>query len=95
MTISTARRPRLIAILGLTGEAGECADKIKKRIRGDDYDMAEWRKAFALELGDVLVYLSILAYHHGFLLSEIMRMSQEKLEDRKARGTKRGEGDDR
>lgn len=52
--------------LGLTGEAGEVADKLKKVIRDDGGEITfDRRQAIALELGDVLWYVAALARHLG------------------------------
>lgn len=80
--------------LGLAGEAGEFANKIKKIIRGD-LSVEDGRVAGALELGDALWYLSESARNLGYSLDDIARMNIEKLSDRKARGTIAGNGDAR
>lgn len=82
--------------LGIAGEAGECADKVKKWIRGDDGNLEmseERRNSIALEIGDVLWYCATLANDLGFSLEEIGRMNYEKLMSRKARGKLSGSGD--
>ena len=56
--------------LGLCGEAGEVADKIKKTIRGDS-SLVDVTGSIADELGDVLWYLAILADDLGFDLDKI------------------------
>ena len=51
--------------LGLTGESGEVAERIKKILRDDKKDLAdiiaEKRPEIIKEMGDVLWYLSALA----------------------------------
>lgn len=82
--------------LGLTGEAGELADKIKKvyRDKGGVFKQEE-REAIAKELGDVLWYLTRLGATLGFSLEQIAAMNIEKLSDRSKRGKIGGSGDDR
>ncbi len=98
--LRTAIFPQETAIvyptLGLTGEAGEVADKVKKTIRdfGGDFS-ADRRREIALELGDVLWYAATLARDLGFTLDEVARMNVEKLASRVARGKLHGEGDNR
>lgn len=75
--------------LGLTGEAGEAADKLKKMYRDDKFDAT----AFMLELGDALYYLARLGDHFGFTLQDIMDANEQKLENRRARGVLSGSGD--
>lgn len=82
--------------LGLAGEAGEVADKIKKVIRDDEYSITdEKRKAIVMEIGDVLWYCATLAHDLGYDLDTIARMNYEKLKSRKERGKIGGSGDDR
>jgi NTP pyrophosphatase (non-canonical NTP hydrolase) len=78
--------------LGLCGEAGEVAEKIKKSMRdGNKLDDL----AVAKELGDVLWYLANLAEDLGYDLSEIAQMNYEKLKSRQERNALKGNGDDR
>lgn len=79
--------------LGLTGEAGEIANKAKKLIR--DGDTPDKRAEMTKELGDVCWYLAVLAEELGMNLGKIMEDNVEKLADRKARGALRGSGDNR
>lgn len=79
--------------LGLNGEAGEVAEKIKKGIR--DGWREGWRDAVALELGDVLWYLTMLAQEINYPLDEIARLNYEKLASRAERNTLHGSGDNR
>lgn len=82
--------------LGLAGEAGEVADKIKKVIRDEEFNISdEKRKAIAMEIGDVLWYCATLAYDLGYDLDTIARMNYEKLKSRKERGKIGGSGDER
>ena len=82
--------------LGLTGEAGELADKIKKvyRDKGGVFKQEE-REAIVKELGDVLWYLTRLGATLGFSLEQIAEITVETLADRAKRGKIGGSGDDR
>lgn len=83
--------------LGLTGEAGEIANKVKKILR-DDYDLVELtvkEQELAKEIGDVLWYCAALASDLGFDLSRIAEDNLEKLQSRAKRGTIQGSGDNR
>lgn len=88
-----AYEPFLLA-LGLAGEAGEVAEKIKKFYR-DDLPYEESREAIKKELGDTLWYLGQVARNWGFALSEVAKGNLAKLEDRRARGVISGQGDNR
>ena len=80
--------------LGLAGEAGEVADKVKKIIR-DGRNDAEYYNQIAKELGDVLWYCAVLADDLGYSLQQIAEMNVYKLQARKVMGTIGGDGDDR
>ena len=83
-------------VLGLAGEAGEAADKVKKVIRDKGgYASDEDRQAIAKELGDVLWYLANIARYLNIPLSEIAEGNIDKLSSRKKRNKLHGEGDDR
>lgn len=83
-------------ILGLTGEAGEVADKFKKIIRDKDGRLLDDdRLAIIKELGDVLWYVASIARYLDVPLSEVAERNVEKLEDRQRRNTLHGEGDER
>lgn len=84
----------LYPTLGLTGEAGEVADKVKKIIR-DGKSVVNERVEIAKELGDVLWYLAAVARDIGVSLDDVAMMNIEKLESRKERGTLQGNGDNR
>jgi len=82
--------------LGLNGEAGEVAEKIKKTLRDKNgvFD-DEIRYDIALEIGDVLWYCNALARDIGYSLEEIMSMNIIKLESRRDRNKIHGDGDNR
>ena len=82
--------------LGLTGEAGEVADKVKKVIRDRKgvFD-ADTREAIKLELGDVLWYVAQLASELGYEMDEVAEANLQKLSSRAARGRIGGSGDQR
>lgn len=83
----------MYAALGLTGEAGEVSNKIKKLFR--DGDNAEKRAELAKEIGDVMWYVARLARVLDINLEEVLAANQAKLESRKARGVLGGNGDNR
>lgn len=86
--------------LGIAGEAGEVADKVKKLWRnknineGSQLD-AEDKLALQHELGDVLWYISAMARRLGSSLEEVVELNIKKLTDRRARGVIKSEGDNR
>lgn len=78
--------------LGLSGESGEIAEKVKKWLRGDkELD----KGALLKELGDPLWYITSLADDLGFTLQDVVDANVEKLTSRKDRGVLKGSGDDR
>ena len=82
--------------LGLCGEAGEAAEKVKKAIRDDGGQLTPARReALAAELGDVLWYLAQLAPAAGLDLDEIAEENLHKLLSRRERGVLQGSGDRR
>lgn len=86
----------LYSVLGLTGEAGEAAEKLKKLYRDKQGHIDEESfRLIALELGDVLWYVAHAASRLGIPLSTVARMNIEKLASRHRRGTIRGSGDTR
>ena len=82
--------------LGLVGEAGEVAEKVKKVIRDKNgiFD-EESKNGIKKELGDVLWYLSNLCNEFNFDLEEVALHNIEKLKLRMAKNKISGSGDDR
>ena len=108
--LRTARFPEsekyVYTSLGLNGEAGEVADKIKKIIRGDGGKAErnangaliipdDKKVDIALEIGDVLWYCAVLSHELGFDLGEVAQMNIDKLASRDKRGVIKGSGDNR
>ena len=85
--------------LGLSGEAGEVAEKVKKNIRKSKFGSFEFYgnelDDIAKEIGDVLWYLSALSSDIGYSLEDIAQMNMEKLKSRQERNKIEGEGDNR
>ena len=83
--------------LGLAGEAGEVANKVKKFVRdGYDQEGFELKKGeLASEIGDVLWYCAALARDIGYDLQHIAQGNIAKLNDRAKRGKIGGDGDNR
>lgn len=78
--------------LGIAGEGGEVAEKVKKWLRGDrELDKLELLK----EAGDVLWYLASLADDLGFTFQDMVDENVKKLKSRKERGVQKGSGDNR
>ncbi|HYI59271.1 MAG TPA: nucleoside triphosphate pyrophosphohydrolase family protein [Microlunatus sp.] len=83
-------------VLGLVGEAGEIAEKIKKLIRDKNGDLDQLDRAdMAAELGDVLWYTAVLADFLDLSLDDIARRNVDKLADRQRRAVIGGAGDNR
>ena len=76
--------------LGLCGEAGEVAEKVKKNIRdGKSLD------GVGLELGDVLWYVAALADDLGVTLDQVANWNVDKLQRRMKWKNIKGDGDNR
>ncbi|QSL99445.1 nucleotide pyrophosphohydrolase [Roseobacter phage CRP-9] len=91
--IMTEGQARLVEnTLGLVGEAGEVAEKIKKLIRDSSRFQNE---EIMKELGDVVFYATALANIYGKGLQEVLELNIAKLDDRQKRGKLKGSGDNR
>ncbi|MFC1727601.1 nucleoside triphosphate pyrophosphohydrolase family protein [Patescibacteria group bacterium] len=82
--------------LGLSGEAGEVSEKIKKVLRdkGGVVDN-ETRRELSKELGDVLWYVANLATELGLDMEAIAQENLDKLSSRQERNRLHGSGDNR
>lgn len=79
----------LNATLGIVGEAGEFADLIKKHVF---HGVTADRDKVLKELGDILYYVTVAAYEHGFNLNFVARTNNEKLAARYPQGFVKGGG---
>jgi NTP pyrophosphatase (non-canonical NTP hydrolase) len=80
-------------ILGICGESGEIAEKIKKHYRGDT--SLYLREEMTKELGDLLYYIARCADYMELNLEDIAKFNIEKLKSRKERNKIKGSGDER
>lgn len=86
--------------LGIAGESGELVDKVKKLWRNEGKTSGKaitdaQRNELVKEMGDVLWYLAALASEVGVKLGAVAVVNILKLEDRKARGVIKSQGDNR
>jgi NTP pyrophosphatase (non-canonical NTP hydrolase) len=82
--------------LGLNGETGEVAEKVKKLIRDNkNFADQEFFHTMRNELGDVLWYVAALCMELGVDMNVVAEMNLEKLQDRQDRNKLHGSGDDR
>lgn len=82
--------------LGVVGESGEVAEKVKKILRDKNGIVSEEdKRELSKELGDVLWYIANLATELKLSLCDIASRNLEKLSSRQKRGKLHGEGDNR
>lgn len=83
-------------VLGLVGESGEIAEKVKKLIRDQESDLSKLDVAdIEKELGDVLWYVAVLASFLDIPFEQVATKNINKLASRLERGTLQGSGDNR
>lgn len=83
-------------VLGLVGESGEFADKVKKLIRDKNGQLNEAdKKELLKELGDVLWYVGVIAHLLDSDMSDVAQTNLDKLQSRKERSILKGSGDNR
>ncbi len=82
--------------LGLVGEAGEVAEKVKKVIR-DKNGVFDNKSKLGIkkELGDVLWYIANLCTEFEFSMDDVALENLSKLQSRVAKGKISGSGDNR
>ena len=91
----TADNELMHLLLGLVGESGEIAEKVKKVIRDQNSDFSKLDELFEKELGDVLWHIAVLANYFDISLEKIAQQNIDKLASRLERGKIGGSGDDR
>ena len=80
------------SVLGLCGESGEIAEKVKKHYRGDCKVESQ---EICKELGDLLYYIARVADYCKLDLHTIAIENIKKLQSRKNRDKIKGSGDNR
>jgi NTP pyrophosphatase (non-canonical NTP hydrolase) len=98
--VRTAIYPDSIRILypalGLAGEAGEVANKVKKIYRDDGGQVTNHRRVqVAKELGGVLWYVAAVCTDLNLNMGDVARENAAILISRQQRGTLHGDGDER
>jgi len=81
----------LYPTLGLAGEAGEVANKVKKIVRDGKLD----KEGIGSELGDCLWYIAAVCRDLGLNMGDIAKDNLAKLAKRKENNTLKGNGDNR
>lgn len=82
--------------LGLNGEAGEVAEKVKKCWRDNDGVFSEdIKKAILKELADTLWYIWACADDMGYTLEDVFQIGIKKVKERQETNTVHGSGDNR
>jgi len=89
--IYASKHAILYPALGLAGEAGEVANKVKKMMRDNEFD----KEGVTQELGDCMWYIAAMCRDLNVSMADLALANLEKLLDRKSRGTLKGNGDKR
>ena len=80
-------------VLGMCGEAGECANDVKKMSRDDrTLRKPERIERIVDEVGDLMWYVAQTCSELGISLQTVIEMNREKLKSRQVRGTLHGDG---
>lgn len=100
IAVSTAIYPKEYSVmylsLGMCGEAGEVAEKVKKIYRDKQGKLSDDDKtALIKELGDVCWYIANIADELGVNLGDVMRANVKKILGRMENNTLHGAGDNR
>lgn len=90
-------------VMGLCGEVGELANKVKKflrdnlgQIKGDDGEvLPEFKEIVMGELSGTLWYVNEVATSFNIKLGDVAEYNIKQLNDRKERGVLNGSGDNR
>lgn len=83
-------------VLGLVGESGEVAEKIKKVLRDKNGELSEDDKQELIkELGDVLWYIALISHNLDVPMNEVAKRNNDKLLSRLDRDALGGSGDNR
>ncbi len=78
-SVETEKDRLLTSALGLAGEAGECADLVKKHIyHGKEFK----REDFIKELSDVMWYMAFACNTLGITIQDVIDVNVEKLNSR-------------
>lgn len=86
----------LYPLIGMCGETGEVADKIKKVLRDKNGKFSESDSLEILkEIGDTLWYMTALCQDLGYTLKDAANINLEKVTKRREDNTIHGEGDNR
>lgn len=88
--------PIIYPILGMNGEAGEAAEKVKKCLRDNAGIFGgQIKQEILKELADVLWYIWAAADDMGYTLEDVMNIGMKKVKERQETNTVHGSGDNR